>query len=127
MYHDQGLIPLKLHAFDQGVNVTIPAAKAAKSKDLWRLIAQKQLMRLNPGPGSAEPPPAPPMTEADKLREDNPGSDITVNNGPCDSVEATVESGGWPPVEHIFGRPGGGMSAAEDMLAKLERALDASG
>jgi 4-hydroxythreonine-4-phosphate dehydrogenase len=23
MYHDQGLIPLKLHAFDQGVNVTI--------------------------------------------------------------------------------------------------------
>ncbi len=23
MYHDQGLIPLKLHAFDEGVNVTI--------------------------------------------------------------------------------------------------------
>ena len=23
MYHDQGLIPLKLHAFDQGVNVTL--------------------------------------------------------------------------------------------------------
>ena len=23
MYHDQGLIPLKLHAFDEGVNVTL--------------------------------------------------------------------------------------------------------
>ena len=23
MYHDQGLIPLKLHAFHQGVNVTL--------------------------------------------------------------------------------------------------------
>jgi 4-hydroxythreonine-4-phosphate dehydrogenase len=23
MYHDQGLIPLKLHAFDSGVNVTL--------------------------------------------------------------------------------------------------------
>jgi 4-hydroxythreonine-4-phosphate dehydrogenase len=23
MYHDQGLIPLKLHAFDAGVNVTL--------------------------------------------------------------------------------------------------------
>ncbi|TSA37083.1 MAG: 4-hydroxythreonine-4-phosphate dehydrogenase, partial [Verrucomicrobiaceae bacterium] len=23
MYHDQGLIPLKLHAFDTGVNVTL--------------------------------------------------------------------------------------------------------
>ena len=23
MYHDQGLIPLKLHAFEHGVNVTI--------------------------------------------------------------------------------------------------------
>jgi 4-hydroxythreonine-4-phosphate dehydrogenase len=23
MYHDQGLIPLKLHAFDQGVNMTL--------------------------------------------------------------------------------------------------------
>jgi 4-hydroxythreonine-4-phosphate dehydrogenase len=23
MYHDQGLIPLKLNAFDQGVNVTL--------------------------------------------------------------------------------------------------------
>ena len=55
----------------QGVTVTIPAAKATRSKDLWRLIAQKQLMRLNPGPGAPEPPPAPPMTEADKLREDN--------------------------------------------------------
>ena len=23
LYHDQGLIPLKLHAFDEGVNVTL--------------------------------------------------------------------------------------------------------
>jgi hypothetical protein len=55
----------------QGVTVTIPSHKATRSKDLWRLIAQKQLMRLNQGPGAPEPPPAPPMTEADKLREDN--------------------------------------------------------
>jgi 4-hydroxythreonine-4-phosphate dehydrogenase len=33
MYHDQGLIPLKLHAFDQGVNVTIGLPHVRTSPD----------------------------------------------------------------------------------------------
>ena len=33
MYHDQGLIPLKLHAFDQGVNVTIGLPMIRTSPD----------------------------------------------------------------------------------------------
>ena len=58
-----------------GVTVTIPAAKAAKSKDLWRLLSQKQLFRLNPGPFQEYPPgfPVPPLpdnTELDRLREE---------------------------------------------------------
>jgi 4-hydroxythreonine-4-phosphate dehydrogenase len=33
MYHDQGLIPLKLHAFDQGVNVTLGLPSPRTSPD----------------------------------------------------------------------------------------------
>ena len=33
MYHDQGLIPLKLHAFDQGVNVTLGLPTPRTSPD----------------------------------------------------------------------------------------------
>jgi 4-hydroxythreonine-4-phosphate dehydrogenase len=33
MYHDQGLIPLKLHAFDQGVNVTLGLPHIRTSPD----------------------------------------------------------------------------------------------
>jgi 4-hydroxythreonine-4-phosphate dehydrogenase len=33
MYHDQGLIPLKLHAFDQGVNVTLGLPNVRTSPD----------------------------------------------------------------------------------------------
>jgi 4-hydroxythreonine-4-phosphate dehydrogenase len=33
MYHDQGLIPLKLHAFDQGVNVTLGLPHVRTSPD----------------------------------------------------------------------------------------------
>jgi len=33
MYHDQGLIPLKLHAFDQGVNVTLGLPYVRTSPD----------------------------------------------------------------------------------------------
>jgi 4-hydroxythreonine-4-phosphate dehydrogenase len=33
MYHDQGLIPLKLHAFDQGVNVTLGLPHTRTSPD----------------------------------------------------------------------------------------------
>jgi hypothetical protein len=56
-----------------GVTVSIPAAKASKSKDLWRLLSQKQLFRLNPGPFADYPTPAPPPSsaEADRLREEN--------------------------------------------------------
>jgi hypothetical protein len=59
-----------------GVMVTIPADKAAKSKDLWRLISQKMLFRLNPGPFADYPPPppgqpTPSSAEADRLREEN--------------------------------------------------------
>jgi hypothetical protein len=58
-----------------GVTVTIPAKKAERSKDLWRLLSQKQLFRLNPGgplpdlpPGTVAPPP-PDDKEAERLRE----------------------------------------------------------
>jgi hypothetical protein len=52
--------------------VTIPALKAAKSKDLWRLIAQGMLFQLDPRdvPRQATPPPAP-DGEVDRLREEN--------------------------------------------------------
>lgn len=59
----------------QGATVNIPASRASKSKDLWRLINQKQLFRLNQGPG-ADPPVAPTVpspsfdAENDKLREE---------------------------------------------------------
>jgi 4-hydroxythreonine-4-phosphate dehydrogenase len=33
MYHDQGLIPLKLHAFDHGVNVTLGLPHIRTSPD----------------------------------------------------------------------------------------------
>lgn len=33
MYHDQGLIPLKLHAFDEGVNVTLGLPRPRTSPD----------------------------------------------------------------------------------------------
>lgn len=36
--------------------VTIPGEKALKSKDLWRSIGQKSLMRLPNGPGRVPPP-----------------------------------------------------------------------
>lgn len=55
-----------------GVTLTIPAEKAAKSKDLWRLLGQKQLFRLNPGPFQDFPAPTPPSNaEAERLREEN--------------------------------------------------------
>jgi hypothetical protein len=57
-----------------GVTIIIPADKAAKSKDLWRLISQKMLFRLNPGGPLADYPPATPPQpnqEAERLREEN--------------------------------------------------------
>lgn len=38
-----------------GVTVTIPAAKAHTSKDLWRAISQKRLFHLQAGPGMTFP------------------------------------------------------------------------
>jgi 4-hydroxythreonine-4-phosphate dehydrogenase len=50
MYHDQGLIPLKLHAFDEGVNVTIglPIVRTSPDHGTAFELAGKNLAR----PGS---------------------------------------------------------------------------
>jgi hypothetical protein len=56
------------------VTVDIPASKATHSKDLWRLIAQKQLFRLTPGgPHPFKHSPSVPVQDKveDRLREDN--------------------------------------------------------
>lgn len=53
-----------------GTTVIVPAAKASRSKDLWRLIAQKMIFRLGSGPFPG-PAPAPPSHEAERLREEN--------------------------------------------------------
>lgn len=47
MYHDQGLIPLKLHAFDRGVNVTLglPFARTSPDHGTAFEIAGKGLAR----------------------------------------------------------------------------------
>ena len=47
MYHDQGLIPLKLHAFDQGVNVTIglPIIRTSPDHGTAFEIAGKSIAR----------------------------------------------------------------------------------
>lgn len=47
MYHDQGLIPLKLHAFDQGVNVTLglPFVRTSPDHGTAYEIAGKHLAR----------------------------------------------------------------------------------
>ncbi len=47
MYHDQGLIPLKLHAFDQGVNVTLglPIPRTSPDHGTAFAIAGKGIAR----------------------------------------------------------------------------------
>jgi 4-hydroxy-L-threonine phosphate dehydrogenase PdxA len=47
MYHDQGLIPLKLHAFDEGVNVTLglPVPRTSPDHGTAFEIAGKGLAR----------------------------------------------------------------------------------
>jgi 4-hydroxythreonine-4-phosphate dehydrogenase len=47
MYHDQGLIPLKLHAFDQGVNVTLglPTPRTSPDHGTAFAIAGKGIAR----------------------------------------------------------------------------------
>jgi 4-hydroxythreonine-4-phosphate dehydrogenase len=49
MYHDQGLIPLKLHAFDQGVNVTLglPIVRTSPDHGTAFEIAGKGIARPN--------------------------------------------------------------------------------
>ena len=49
MYHDQGLIPLKLHAFDQGVNVTLglPFPRTSPDHGTAFEIAGKGIARPN--------------------------------------------------------------------------------
>ncbi|OAI43217.1 pyridoxal phosphate biosynthesis protein [Verrucomicrobia bacterium SCGC AG-212-E04] len=49
MYHDQGLIPLKLHAFDEGVNVTwgLPILRTSPDHGTAFAIAGKGLARAD--------------------------------------------------------------------------------
>lgn len=49
MYHDQGLIPLKLHAFDEGVNVTLglPFPRTSPDHGTAFEIAGKKVARSN--------------------------------------------------------------------------------
>jgi 4-hydroxythreonine-4-phosphate dehydrogenase len=49
MYHDQGLIPLKLHAFDQGVNVTLglPFVRTSPDHGTAYDIAGKEIARAD--------------------------------------------------------------------------------
>lgn len=49
MYHDQGLIPLKLHAFDEGVNVTIGLPIIRTSPDHGTAFDLAGKGRANPG------------------------------------------------------------------------------
>ena len=49
MYHDQGLIPLKLHAFDEGVNVTIGLPIIRTSPDHGTAFDLAGKQQANPG------------------------------------------------------------------------------
>ena len=49
MYHDQGLIPLKLHAFDEGVNVTLGLPIVRTSPDHGTAFSLAGKGRANPG------------------------------------------------------------------------------
>ncbi len=49
MYHDQGLIPLKLHAFDEGVNVTLGLPVVRTSPDHGTAFGLAGKGRANPG------------------------------------------------------------------------------
>ena len=49
MYHDQGLIPLKLHAFDDGVNVTLGLPIIRTSPDHGTAFDLAGTRRANPG------------------------------------------------------------------------------
>jgi hypothetical protein len=77
--HVYGLSMTTIHIADIGMDVVggttvvIPAAKASRSKDLWRLIAQKQLFRLGSGPiPDGRAPLQPTALPADhQLREEN--------------------------------------------------------
>jgi hypothetical protein len=93
----------------QGATVNIPAARASKSKDLWRLINQKQLFRLNQGPGADHPhaPPLPPPpalsnAENERLREEKRVLEeqnqllrqtLLAQGGKLDTILGLLESG----------------------------------
>lgn len=59
------------------------------------------------------------------LRDQHHEVEVHIERGPCGSLEATVTGDSYPPKCHIYGRVTEDMSAAEDMLAQLERAVDA--
>jgi hypothetical protein len=94
------------------VTVDIPASKATHSKDLWRLIAQKQLFRLTPGGPHPfkHTPTAPPVHDSaaeDRLREDNRllleqnrllRQAIDSQGGKLDTILGMLASGAVAPV-----------------------------
>lgn len=51
-----------------GATITIPAAKAHVSKDLWRAISQRCLFHLAPGP-MTQGPASPTLADVEALRE----------------------------------------------------------
>ncbi len=53
----------------QGMIVTIPAELALRSKDLWRAVAQKSIMRIHAGPIGAPIQVAPQQTNHDVIVE----------------------------------------------------------
>jgi hypothetical protein len=83
--------------------VVIPSAKASKSKDLWRLINQKQLFRLGSGPMTTAPAPPPaPSPAEEQLREENRllaeqnailRQNLTNQGSKLDTILGLLESG----------------------------------
>ncbi len=107
-----------------GITVTIPAEKAARSKDLWRLLGQKQLFRLNSGPFADYPQPTHSNGEVDRLKEENRllseqnqllRQAMTSQGGKLDAILGLLESG-----RLVAAAPQNGASVAS---AKVDPAL----
>jgi len=111
--HVYGLSMTTIHIADIGMDVVggttvvIPAAKASRSKDLWRLIAQKQLFRLGSGPipdGRAPLQPTAPPADARVLEENRHLAEqnrllrqaIEAQGGKLDAILGMLASGGVP-------------------------------
>jgi hypothetical protein len=98
----------------QGVTVVIPAEKSAKSKDLWRLVAQKRLFRLGPQMHSYPTVATVTPNEADHLREENRllleqnallRQAISAQGGKLDAILGLLESGKFAPSNGVQAKP----------------------